>query len=827
MGVVWKAEDSVLGRTVAIKVLPAGADRDEQRRKMFLDEARLASSVSEAHIVQVYEFGREGDLDFIVMEYVEGKPLSKLLNGRALPPDKVAGMGLQAAQALSSAHRKGLLHRDIKPANLLVTSGGDVKEVDFGLAMLFERGATRVGEDDATSVGKDEPGGGSGGNSLSGTLPYMSPEQVRSEKLDARSDIFSLGVVLYEMTTGQRPFSGATQAALLQEILQARPKPVHELVPKVPLDLDRVIQKALAPKQGDRYQTMEDLAVDLKRLGRDLESGSSPSWDELKKSLAPERRRRLWRAGLAAAVVLVVAGVAAWLTRSHWGTTPPDPHTVLILPMEVRGQTEGADYVGRAFAETIAVSLARAKNMTILPVPEAGGPGKGGSPEAVRAALVLRAGRLLTGALTRDGEALQASLSLLDTQANRILWGTTKPGKSGDLGALAYTMAREAATELGGVFPRQYDPDPLVTCSPAMAASLILSEAIGAQKRNDLPAFLASTARLVEAFPNEPEALVLRAYALDDDAWNSPPSSPKRKAFEESLQAIERVDPKNPWKEFLRAWSLDANDSRYQEAVERFSRLLDRDDLTPAARARVLTLRAQSFISTGDIAASLADLQESTRLDPTSYGPFQILSRDLLLLGRFEESLQRARQAVALAPGSSNALLMLTDPLVAVGRLEEALEATRAAMSIDPANVQNNWGLGEVLGRLGRHEEATVPLSRACDIAVDQAICALYATALWQAGHMEKARTIAAAAAIRPETDFGAYRSACYKAVTGDREGALRLLRRYLELNAGPDPQVATDPNLASLHGDPVYEAIIAELERRRVSLNNKIAAKP
>ena len=144
MGVVWKAEDTVLNRTVAIKVLPAEVSRDEQRRQMFLREAQLASSIGDVHIVQVFEFGREGDLDFIVMELVEGKPLNKLIHGRPLPPEKAAEFGLETAKALARAHRKGLIHRDLKPANIMVTPEGDVKVLDFGLAMLFHRGETTM-----------------------------------------------------------------------------------------------------------------------------------------------------------------------------------------------------------------------------------------------------------------------------------------------------------------------------------------------------------------------------------------------------------------------------------------------------------------------------------------------------------------------------------------------------------------------------------------------------------------------------------------------------------------------------------------------------------
>ncbi len=333
MGVVWKAEDTVLNRTVAIKVLPASFVRDSKRRELFLTEARLASSVSDANIAQVHDFGRDDGLDFIVMEYVEGTSLKNLLHGRPLPPHKVAGFGRQIAKALSRAHRKQLLHRDLKPGNVIVTPDGEVKVVDFGLAVLFHDEDPSVGptaitqplsEDDTTRAERGR---------IAGTIPYMSPEQVRGERLDARSDIFSLGVVLYEMTTGQRPFAGASRAELVHEIQQAHPLPPHELVSKLPLELERILQKALAARRANRYQSMDDLAVDLMLLDRALESGSAPSFEDL-----PPKPRRAFSLRSAAMGLLVIVALVtlAWVfwpseveqgapASASLGSSPPLP----------------------------------------------------------------------------------------------------------------------------------------------------------------------------------------------------------------------------------------------------------------------------------------------------------------------------------------------------------------------------------------------------------------------------------------------------------------------------------------------------------------------
>ncbi|MCZ6670213.1 MAG: protein kinase [Acidobacteria bacterium] len=670
MGVVWKAEDTILGRTVAIKVLPASTSQDEKRRKMFLDEAKLASSVSTAHIVQVYEFGREGDLDFIVMEHVEGKPLNKVLVGRPLPPEKVAEIGLQTAQALSKAHRKGLLHRDLKPANILVTPDGDVKVVDFGLATLF----STEDPDSGTAVltrsmiaGRKIERESPEQRSISGTVPYMSPEQVRGEKMDPRTDIFSLGAVLYEMTTGQRPFQGNSNAEVAAEIQKGNSRPIHELVPRVPLDLNRIVEKSLANRPAERYQTMDDLAVDLKRLGRDLESGSSPLFEDLGKPLpAASRSRRGW---IAAAGIVLLAGAAigAWVA-GKFGGPPIDPGSILVLPMKVRGQTEGAEYVGQAFAEAIAVNLAQFKGIHVLPVPETAlRPDRPGTDPGATARQA-GAGRLLTGALTRDGDNVQASLSLLDTQANRILWGTQVEEKEGNLTALAASLAGQVAEILGAASPRLYDSTANLTGGPEMAASTDLSRALGALKRNQIEASLEATRDLIEQFPDELDAQALRAKALYFH-WQQDFSPANLTTLEKSLTTLKRIDPENPYFALFQAGITLAASKKPEQgpqsqltsgpfheardpvrSIEMLDRLLEREDLTPAARVEFLQFRSWPARIIGDMKGAITDLEEALRLDPINAPVLSDLGVFYHEAGRQREAVARTRQAVALEP---------------------------------------------------------------------------------------------------------------------------------------------------------------------------------
>ena len=464
MGVVWKAEDTLLGRTVAVKLLPADLSRDERRRKMFLDEARLASSVSEAHIVQVFDFGREGDLDFIVMEYIEGKPLSKVLKARTLTPERVAEIGHQVARALSRAHKKGLLHRDLKPSNILITPEGDAKVVDFGLAALFTpqetsfaAGSMMTEAETLTATSHPEERG------IAGTLPYMSPEQVKGEELDARSDIFSLGVVLYEMTTGHRPFTGPTWADVAKRIQDARPKPVHELFPDVPLDLERHIHKALAPHRGDRYQTMDDLAVDLKRLSRDLESGSSPSYAS---TVIGVRRGavRWWMAvGATVLVVAIVVGAGIYLwprfssqpeKASPQATSTLERNRVVVAIFENQTGDTSLDPLGKMAADWITEGLTRLGSVEVVPtslvfdlVRSPSSPATRPKDPLIALAEATGAGLVVSGAYYLQGQTLQVQARITDAVENRLLYAVEPANGPRDRAMEAVEVVRKRVVE--------------------------------------------------------------------------------------------------------------------------------------------------------------------------------------------------------------------------------------------------------------------------------------------------------------------------------------------------------------------------------------------
>ena len=790
MGVVYEAEDTRLGRRVALKFIPDHLVRDKRSLERFTREARAASQLNHTNICTIHDIDDNDGHPFIVMEKLEGISLKQRIReqtgpSHAMPADEVIEIAMQVADALAASHAKGIVHRDIKPANIFLTPGGQVKILDFGLAKLTKDGKVGTSTDTSLEESLTQVG------VIPGTAVYMSPEQARSEDLDVRTDIFSFGVVLYEMATGKKPFTGTNVVTTLHAVINSKPAPPRSVNPAVPKELEDIIGKAMEKDREKRYKNAAEMKTDLARLSSarlkearaesdsslksGLRSGLRDGMRKVGRAAVPRTRafensrgKRTWLiAGMATLAVLVIAmGAGMWWAR-HRPTMPATAtrRTIAVLPLQNMDSNPENEFLRVALADEISNALMHSHALEIRPSP-AVRKDESGAADSAKIGRDLGVATVVAGSFLRQKKTVILTLQAVDVKDNRLVWTGTLQAPTDDLIALRNQMEKKVKQEL-------------------------------------LPALGVAGWGLEESSaPANPEAyhLYMQSAAIPHDV------GPNKDAIVMLEKAV-KLDPN-----YAPAW--EALGHRYYYDAVYSGGGPEGYERSSAAYRQALAIEPGLTDAAGSLAINLADT------------------------GNLEKALEDARALVKRRPDVAFTHFSLAYVLRYAGLLEEAQSECDRALSINPKNY--NWrSCAFAFFEAGKETRAmeylkldegseyanavrvTVLMREGKMTEAQRAVQPMTENPLWMRGVLQACLNKAPAADVHraaeaAEKELMPIRNSALKyyegavlANCGEKQLAFEFLRKAVDGRYCAHEALLEDPLLAGVRGEPEFQEIV------------------
>ena len=765
MGEVYRAEDTRLGRPVAVKVLPEELAQDKERLHRFVREARAASAFNHANVAHIYEIGRSDGLHFIAMEYVEGQNLVQRMSGQPLELTEVLEIGIQAADALEEAHRKGITHRDIKSENLMITANGQVKVLDFGLAKITRPEREAAGSDVSTSIHTAE-------GVVMGTLRYMSPEQVLGKELDSRTDLFSLGVVLYEMTTGRLPFSGSNASEVTDRILHAQPEALARFNYEVPAELERIIRKSLEKDRERRYQSARELLVDLRTLKRE----SDPRVAVTEKSERPQnplRRTVLVASGL---TVLILGGVALYPRIGNRAVID----SLAVLPFVNVSGDPNTEYLSDGMAESLIIGLSRLPHLKVISLSSVlRYKGREIDAQSIGRDLGVRA--VLMGRLVQRGDSLSIGAELVDSRDKSHIWGEQYNRKLADVLAVQEELSREISEKL----------------------RLQLS---GEDKQ-----------RLSKRFTSNNDAY--QDYLHGRYYWNKRTLD----GFKRAIGYFDRAIEKDPAYALaysgladcfstrgLREWDLPPRDA-FPKAKSAATKALVIDDTLAEGHT---SLAFATWYYDWDWRAAETEFKRALELNANYPVAHQWYGSYLSSMGRHDEAIAEKKRAVELDPLSLVMNRSSGWTLYFARRYDEAIEQYRKTLELDPNFALARLWLGEAYKQKGMHQQAILELQKASVLSGEDhaKLAALGHAYAFSGRRTEATKILEKLEEMSKRSYVPPYDFAVIFAGLGEKDKALEWLQKAYEDRSAYLVYLNVEPIWDSLRSDPRFADLLQRM---------------